>query len=110
MVDVSTDNSLIYSVLENADALPLRFDIDNVFTVDQDDCFFLVIYLSEDRNFISFKAKDYLHDNNALIFLQQVVENYDKIEIPVNIVDEALQLIEHKMHTKSNNRYYFDAH
>jgi hypothetical protein len=110
MIEISTDNNLIYAVLEKADALPLRFDIDNVFTVDEDEFFYVMIYLSGNRNFISFRTKDYLHDNNALIYLQQVVENYDEKEIPVNLVDEALQLIEHKMHTKKNNRYFFDAH
>ncbi len=110
MIELSTDNSLIYSVLEKADALPHRFDVDTVLAFDQEECFYVVLYLSDNRNFISFKAKDFLQDNNALIYMQQFVENYNTNEIPVLLIDEALQLIEHKMHTKKNNRYFFDAH
>lgn len=110
MIEQSTDNNLIYVLLEKADALPHRFDVDTVLAFDQEECFYVVLYLSENRNFILFKAEDYLQDNNALIYMQQIIENYNANEIPVFLIDEALQLIEHKMHTKKNNRYFFDAH
>lgn len=110
MIEISVDNNLIYALVEKADALPQRFDVDAVLAFDLEDSFYVVIYLSDSRNFISFKAKEYLQDNNALIYMQQVVENDNTHEIPVLLIDEALQLIEHKMHTKKNNRYFFDAH
>ncbi|MBL0329750.1 MAG: hypothetical protein IPP64_10115 [Bacteroidetes bacterium] len=110
MIEISNDNNLIYLLLEKADALPQRFDIDAVLAFDLEDSFYVVVYLAGNRNFISFRAKEYLQDNNALIYMQQVVENGTTHEIPALLVDEALQLIEHKMHTKKNNRYFFDAH
>lgn len=110
MVNVSTDNSLIYSVLEKANKLPARFDLDYVFAFDQEEFFYTIIYLSESRNFISFCISDYLQDSNKLIYMQQVVEGYSKKGISLELIEKALQLIEHKMHTKNNSAYFFDAH
>lgn len=110
MIEISTDNTFIYTKMEKANALPLRFDLDDVIAFDQDDNFYVSIYLSNTRNFICFIASEYIQENNSLIYLQQVVENYSEMEIPVALVDKALELIEHKMHTKNSSRFFFDAH
>ena len=109
MVNISTDNTIIYSILEKANALPVRFDLDNVLAFDQEDDFYVIIYLSDSRNFICFSISDYLQDSNKFIYMQQVVESSEK-GIPFGLIEEALQLIENKMLTKNNNSYYFDAH
>lgn len=110
MIDISKDNNMIYSILEKANALPVRFDIDNVLAFDLEDDFYVIIYLSSNRNFICFSVSDYLQDSNKLIYMQQVVESYSKKEISLVLIEDALQLIEHKMHTKNSGSYYFDAH
>lgn len=110
MIDVSTDNNLIYSVLEKANKLPTRFDLDHVFAFDVEDFFYVIIYLANNRNFICFSVGDFLLDSNKLIYMQQVVESYSEKEISLKLAEEALQLIEHKMHTKNNTTYFFDAH
>lgn len=110
MVEIYTDNTFIYSEMEKANVLPVRFDIDSVITFDKDDNFYVSIYLSNSRNFICFVAHEYIQDNNSLISMQQVIESYSEKKISVSLIEKALELIEHKMHTKNSSRFFFDAH
>jgi hypothetical protein len=110
MIQLSTANEWVYTLLEKANGLPLHFNADYVFCFDKEDDLYLVMYTFSNRNFICFTALDYLHDNNALIDLMEAIQDYSLNKINVTIVEEALKIIENKMHSKNNGRFYFDAH
>lgn len=110
MTKISTDNNFIFSLLDKTNALPIRFDLDDVIAFDFEDTFYIIIYLSSCRNFISFSVSDFIQDSNRLIYMQQVVESYSEKKISPELIDKALELIEHKLLTKDNESYFFDAH
>ena len=110
MITILTDNVEIYQLLEKREILFEDFFSDKLILFDfEDDCY-LVIYSSSTRNFISFKAESFLQEINALPSLIDKIQDYSDDSIPPFIRNEAIKLIENKMHTKNNNRFYFDAH
>ena len=110
MVQTSTDNNLIFALLEKSEQLPKDFHSDKVIAFDNEDDFCIVIYTSNNRNFICFTAQNYLQENDALIHLLDKIQEYSFADVPSRLIDEALQIIENKMHTKNNSKFYFDAH
>lgn len=110
MITISTDNTQVFQLLENSSTLFEDFSSDKVVLFDfEDDCY-LVVYLSSTRNFTSFKAENYLQEIDALPSLIDEIQDYSNSSISSFISNEAIKLIENKMHTKNNNRFYFDAH
>lgn len=110
MIKVSNDNNFIYSFLEKTEQLPVDFYSDKVLAFDSEDDFCIVFYVSINRNFICFTAANYLQDNNALICLMEVIQEDSTEQLSIKLINEALQLIEDKMYSKNNSRFYFDAH
>lgn len=110
MITVSIDNTQIFTLLEKSNTLFEDFSIDKILLFDfEDDCF-LVFYSSSTRNFTAFKAENYLQEINSLPSLIDFVQDYSDVSISSFIKNEAIKLIEDKLHTKNNNRFYFDAH
>ena len=110
MIIVSTDNTQVFQLLENSNSLFEDFSIDKVVLFDFNDDCYLVIYLASTRNFTSFRAENYLQETNALPSLLEEVQDYSSLSIYAHLINESIKLIEHKMHTKNSNRFYFDAH
>lgn len=110
MITISTDNSEIFQLLENSNSLFEDFSADKVVFFDSKDDCYLVFYVSVTRNFISFKAENYFQETNALPSLLDSVQNFAGSPISSSNINYAIKLIENKMHTKNNNRFYFDAH
>ena len=110
MVLISTDNSLIYALLEKVELVLNDFHTDKVIAFDDEDDFCIVIYTSSNRNFICFKALNYLQHNDALIHLLDKIQEHSFVEVDPGLIDEALQLTEQKLHSKNNSRFFFDAH
>lgn len=110
MVDIFTDNSLIYALLEKTEMLLHDFHSNKVIAFDDEDDFCIVIYTSNNRNFICFKALNYIQQNDALIHLLDKIQEYSFVEVDYGLIDEAIQLTEQKLHSKNNSRFFFDAH
>ena len=110
MIKIITDNSFIYTLLEHAEQLPNDFTLDKVLAFDLEDDFCLVLYTSADRNFVCFKTINYLQESNTLIDLQDKVQEYFIDTINATQINESLQIIENKIHSKNSYRFYFDAH
>jgi hypothetical protein len=111
MISIITDNILIYAFLEKTGNLPVHFNFDKVFDLENEDDFYVIIYTSSDRNFVCFKAANFIQQDNILIELRDAVQEYSYNDTSsLRFINKALQLIEEKMHTKNNARYYFDAH
>ena len=110
MVQISTDNNLIYALLEKSGQLQKDFHSDKVIAFDNEDDFCIVIYSSNSRNFFCFKAQNYLQENDALIHLLDAIQDYSFTDISSFLIDDALQIIENKLLTKNNSKFYFDAH
>lgn len=110
MLKISTDNSLIYVFLEKCGQLPVDFSIDKVQIFDHDDDFYLVVYSAFNRNFILFEAQNYLQQSDALPTLLNTLQEYSNITFPEHMIEKAMKLVENKMHSKNNSRFFFDAH
>ncbi len=109
-MSISSNNTEIYYLLEKANVLFSDFMIDHVVAFDHEDDFLVVIYTHENRNFTSFVAENYLQYSDALPSLLGEVQEYDITIISVFLIEEGIKLIENKMHSKNNARFYFDAH
>lgn len=107
MIVVSEDNSEIYSLLERCEKLFTDFSIDHILLFDHEDDCILVIYEALNRSFKAFKARDYQQDVNALPELLAVVNDLVGSEA---LIGESIRLVESKMHSSDNHRFYFDAH
>ena len=103
-------NTALYYLLDELDCLPTDFSIDKVISFDNQDDFYIVFYLSKERRFVSFIAKEYLQIVDSLPNLLNEIVDYSAGEIHPSLIDEAINHIESKMHSKNNNRFYFDAH
>ncbi len=111
MIFISTDNTLIYLLLEKRGKLPLDFSFDKVLDLEDADDFYVIIYTSSDRNFICFKATNYIQQDNILIELHDAVQEYSFNNATSHrLINQAILFVEYKMQTKNNSRYYFDAH
>jgi len=107
----SDDNTEIYYLLEKCGQLPADFSIDKVIAFDFKDDFCIVFYNAQDRNFILFKAQNYIQTADALPHLLNEIMDYSAAaDFNPSLIDEAIKCIENKMHSKNNSRFYFDAH
>src|ERR1700746_1388681 len=100
MISISSDNSSIYLLLEKAKQLFSDFSIDKVIAFEHDDIFYIVIYDSLSRNFLSFEACGHIQDINALPDLLSVVQEYDK-KIHFSLFEQAVRCVEDKLHSKN---------
>lgn len=110
MIITSTDNEFIYSFLEKRRQLPIAFETDKVYDFDDNDAYLLIIYISSSRDFVFFKIENYLQDNNALIGLIEAVQEFSNEKMSIVLKNEAIRLVENKLHSKNNSRFFFDAH
>lgn len=109
MIIIDTDNVKIYDLLENTGNLFSDFSSDKAVMFDSEDDFYVVLFLSASRNFISFKAENYLQKTDALASLLEEICDYTDPALPVSLVDQAVRLIENKLNS-DNSHFYFDAH
>lgn len=107
MIITSRDNTVVFGLLEQSDNLFADFSMDKTILFEHEEDCWLVFYIAETRNFISFAAKDHLQDVNAMPELLSMIQGGD---LPENRIEEATRLIEDKMHSSDNYRFYFDAH
>lgn len=110
MIKVSTDNEFIYSVLEKSSQLPREFDLSKVFGFDDMDDFCLVVYQSTSRDFILFRADNYIQNKDILVDLMEAVQEFSFHDYAGELKNEAIKLVENKLHSKNNSRFFFDAH
>jgi hypothetical protein len=104
------DNNEIYDLLEKAAALFSDYSIDHVKELEYEDSFYVIVYLSAGRDFIAFEGRNYLQDKNVLPGMLQEMQDLPEKEIPEYLLLQAIQLVESRIHSKDNSRFYFDAH
>ncbi len=104
------DNTEIYNLLENCGHLPTDFSKDKVISFDCSDDFYIIFFTANDRNFTSFKAKNYIQVVDALPHLLNEIMDCAENEPYSLLIDEAIRCIENKIHSKNSARFYFDAH
>ena len=110
MINVLEDNERIYAFLEERSQLPLAFDFSQVFGFDDQDDFCLIACTSENRNFILFKAENYVQNKDILVDLMESVQEFPTDLLPVGLQQEAIKIVDDKLHSKNNSRFFFDAH
>lgn len=110
MIKAVTDNELIYALLEKSSQLPREFNLNKVFCFDDNDDFCLVVYTSSSRNFILFRAENYIQNKDILVDLLESVQTFSFGNYGDELQNEAIRLIENKLHSKNNSRFFFDAH
>lgn len=110
MIKIITDNSEIYHFLESNGNMLNDFFADKVLLIEQDDDCYVILFSSVSRNFILFKAENYLQETDALPILLNTLQEYPDNTIPSHLIEEAMKLVENKMHSKNNSRFFFDAH
>ena len=86
------------------------FSIDHVFAFDHEDDFCVVIYAASMRDFMLFTARSYLQQTHALPSLLNELQDQSGENTPAVLLDKAAKLVEDKMHSQGNSRFYFDAH
>lgn len=108
MIEVSKDNQEVYAMLEKEERLFSDFSIDHIFLFESKDDLYLVTYIASSRNFISFRAFGAKQDKNALPLLLEKLQE-EEVILP-SLLNKGVRLIEDKMFSKDNDRFYFDAH
>ena len=109
MIQVSENNLEIYQLLEKSGQLFLDFSIDKLIAFDEEDDFHIVIYSATSRIFILFTAKNCMQDTNVLPDLINSIQEYSNSAI-YSLIEQSIRLVENKMHSKNNSRFFFDAH
>jgi len=107
---VINNNQVIYALLEQAGALPGDYSIDHVKELEHEGSFYVIVYRAADRNFIAFESEGYLQDKNVLPQMLQLMQDLPAVELPDELLQRAIKLVENKIHSKDNSRFYFDAH
>ncbi|MCE3278345.1 MAG: hypothetical protein K0S44_536 [Bacteroidetes bacterium] len=108
MITVSTDNSSIYSFLEDHDKLINDFESDHVNAFDLENDYYLMIYQAHNRDFILWKVSDVNQSTSTLISLVEEIELYEGLS--VSITEKAIKLIEDRIISGSGSVHFFDAH
>jgi hypothetical protein len=106
MIKMLSDPSEIYFLLEKTGRLFDDFSSDHVLGFDRDDDFYVVLYTAKDRKFTCFIAESVLQDNDTFPLLMEKLQD----ECPDACRETALKIVEHRMHSKNNSGFYFDAH
>src|ERR1700749_875094 len=101
MITISEDNNEVYDLLEKAGQMYLDFSIDKVTGFDHEDNFYIVIYLSNSRNFVLFAAKDPVKNINTFPELINIIQEYSDTKIASALLERAVRITENKMHSKS---------
>ncbi|MCW3071590.1 MAG: hypothetical protein JWO44_1480 [Bacteroidetes bacterium] len=107
---IITDNHAIYFLLEQAEALPANYSIDHVKELEHEESFYVIVYLAAGRSFTAFESKGYLQDKNILPGMLQLLQGLPADKLPEELLLQAIKLVENKIHSKDNSRFYFDAH
>jgi hypothetical protein len=110
MISINLDNNEVYKLLEETGNLFTDFSVDKVILIDLEDDCYIVLYSESSRDFISFKAKNYIQDVDSLPSLLETVQDFSKPGVSVSLINLAVRLIENKIHSKNNARFYFDGH
>jgi hypothetical protein len=109
MNTVIQNNEEIWLLLEKSNALFSDFSDDQVTDVETQEEYYVIVYLSEKRNFIAYKTEGHLQDKNVLPdFLNFVQQN--SVFLSVTVLDKVLEIIENRIHSRDNALFYFDAH
>ncbi|MCW3102540.1 MAG: hypothetical protein JWO09_980 [Bacteroidetes bacterium] len=110
MNKVINDSHAIYFLLEQANALPGDYSIDHVNELEHEGSFYVIVYHAVNRSFIAFESQGYLQDKNVLPGMLQLLQDLPAAELPEELLQQAIKLVENKIHSKDNSRFYFDAH
>lgn len=110
MISISTDNSEIFQLLEDTENLHFNFSADGAFLFEVGEDCYLVLYSASTRNFCSFKAENWLQLTDALPSLLETVQDYNAHGFSPSLVATGARLVENKLHSKNNSRFFFDAH
>lgn len=110
MISLIEDNTTIYFLLEKTNVLFDDFSKDHVIGFDHEDDFCIAIYISETRNFLAFVSKGHMQNTNSFPELMEMVQKTVYIGISEKQTEKALEIIENRMLSKNNSRFYFDAH
>jgi hypothetical protein len=108
MFTFSDNNDSIYSLLEEKKQLPPEFEDDHVYSFEEGDDFWLVIYAGSARDFYLFIAPNFRQEAS----LAEVLAELQTLEIPLSIslLDQATFIIEDQIRSLGNTRFFFDAH
>jgi len=110
MITILENNEEIYSLLEHTENLFTDFSLDKVLAFENEDDFCVVLYASSNRNFRAFIAAAYLQQTEALPVLLETIQEYPQENVSAALLEEAAKMVEDKMHSQNNSRFYFDAH
>jgi hypothetical protein len=110
MIAVSADNVKIYGLLEAKALLPLNFHQGQVIDFDEDEDYCLVVFSSVNRNFILFRAENYLEKADTLVELSELLQENRMPGFSRDLMEKAARRVEEKLHSKNNSRFFFDAH
>lgn len=106
---IITDNLEIYQLLENSNSLFNDFTIDHVIELELNDSFFIVLYNSASRDFMAFEGEEFRQKKDVLPDLLQMLQEYRGV-FSSEIIQDAIKIIENKIHSKNGSDFYFDAH
>jgi hypothetical protein len=109
MNSITQNNEEAYFLLEKANKLFDDFNSDQVIAFDLEEDFYLVIYDSLTRDFITMKAENYRQDINALPELLEMAEENENGFLSAAAIDNVLNIIEDKI-LSGENTQFFDAH
>ncbi len=110
MISISTDNSEIFQLLEKCDCVFNLFSVDRTNIFDYEDNCYVVLYSANTRNFILFKAESFNQNSDVLPSLLNALQEFSSNDYSNNLIKQAIRLVENKMYSKNNNRFYYDAH
>jgi hypothetical protein len=108
MIKTITDPSEVWFLLEKAGVHISDFLVDHLLAFELEDDFCIVNYSAADRSFICFFAENAGQDVSLFAAMMNAVQ--DQGNGSEKWRSDALKLIEHKLHSKNNQRFFFDAH
>jgi hypothetical protein len=109
MISVSKDSLQIYELLERSGNMMTGFSKDSLLMFDFEDDFYLIMYISAARKFVSFQTGNCGKLKDTLMSLIESVQDQSDPSISASQRDEAIRLIENKLHL-NNDHFFFDAH
>ncbi len=109
MNSITQNNEESYFLLEKANMLFDDFNIDQVVSFDLEEDFYVVVYDSLTRDFITMKAANYRQDKTSLPELLELAEENEEGLLSVAAIDKVVNVIEDKILWGENSQF-FDAH
>lgn len=107
---IETNNTIIYSFLENENQLPKDFDVDCVIDFEHKNCFYILVYESISRNFILLSADNYIEQPEELNHLLNELNSFNSNDFDGLLIEMAIKIVENKILSKNNSSFFFDAH